>query len=328
VNIIHQFQVCGPIIALQWGSCGVPLRAYARDGHENVLDTSSGCLVRSTSFVAGRVARVVCRPHSDQSSYVTENGILGGLDDNTPELEGVRDINWSPCGRFLAVLNERGLNIWNAERRKTFTYPSEGEDFESLAWNPIPDDGCGQLAATIPSGVLLWSACGALGRRVLPHLAGTTVIAWHPDGRYLALAYQDGAVRIWDHGTNQSIWLHAGGNTVRRLLWDRKGKLLIGIALKSLHLWSLFAAIHCGRDHAWAQHDTPMTDVALRGSGNLLAAGHLDGNVELRRLNAATTLLQSMKFHSSISHLSWSASGTRLAVGVDSGHVYVVRVCR
>jgi hypothetical protein len=111
-------------------------------------------------------------------------------------------------------------------------------------------------------------------------------------------------------------------------LWDRKGKLLIGVTLKSLHTWSLLAAIHRADAHAWARAGAPLTDVALRGSGNLLAIGDLDGKLEIRRLNGMTAPLHSIRFHSSISHLSWSASARRLAVGVDSGQVYVMRVCK
>jgi hypothetical protein len=117
-------------------------------------------------------------------------------------------------------------------------------------------------------------------------------------------------------------------NAVRRFLWDRKGTLLIGITLKALHVWNLFGAMHGGRTHACAEGGAPLTDAALRGCGNLLATGDLDGKVELRRLNSTTTLLQAMTFQSSISHLSWSGSARRLAVAIDSGEVYVVRVCR
>jgi WD40 repeat protein len=334
VKVIHQFEVGAPIVALDWGNCGVALRAFTRDGCEKVLDTGSGRVERAISFVEGQVARVVCRPRSDRSSYITANGVLGGLDENTPRLEGVRDVTWSPCGRFLAVLNERGLAIWNADKRKLFEHPQpQAEYFESMAWNPAPDDGCGQLAAAAASSVLLWSARGALTRRELPCPAAMTAMAWHPGGQYLAFAHQNGAVRIWDRKGGECIRLHGSVNAVRRFLWDRKGKLLIGITLKALHVWNLFGAMHfgamhSGRTHACAEGGAPLTDAALRGCGNLLATGDLDGKVELRRLNSTTTLLQAMTFRSSISHLSWSASARRLAVAIDSGEVYVVRVCR
>jgi len=328
LTIIHGFDLGAPLVALQWGSCGVPLHAFTRDGRETVIDTCSGCLVESSSLAAEEVARVVCRPHSDRPSFITAHGVLGASDESAPPLTDVRDASWSPNGRFLAVLSGRGLNVWNVDKRKLVAAPPQAGGFELIAWNPTSGDGCGQLAATIRTGVLLWSACGAVTVHAFPRSPAATALAWHPAGRYLAVACQDGDVRIVDPATGQTIRLQGAIGTVRRLLWDHKGAFLIGVSVASLSVWNVLSAVHYGSNLAWTQREAPLTDVALRGMGNLLAAGDIEGRVELLRVNARTAMLRSTDFPSSISHLAWSASGRRLAVGTDGGKVSVVRVCR
>ena len=71
----------------------------------------------------------------------------------------------------------------------------------------------------------------------------------------------------------------------------------------------------------------PLTDVALRGNGNVLAVGNIEGRLELR-LSSPTACLRSAEFASTITHLACSTSGRRLAVGIDGGQVCIVRVCR
>ena len=328
LDLIHRFSLGASLVGLQWGSCGVPLRAFTRDGRESVLDTSSGTLLRSTSFAEGPVSRVICRPRSDRSFFVTTQGVLNDSDDSVPPLEAVRDATWSPCGRFLSVLSGRGLTVWNADKRKLVTPPSRLEGFDLMAWNPTPADGFGQLAATVPSGVLLWSACGVTALRVGPCSAPTSGLAWHPAGRHLAVAYQSGSVEIWDQLTDQSVRLAGAVDPVRRLLWDHKGSFLIGVSLTSLCVWNAQAAMHCGHADAWAQREAPLTDVAQRGNGNLLAVGNIEGRLELRRLSSPSACLRSTEFASTVTHLAWSTSGRRLAVGIDGGQVCIVRVCR
>ena len=100
LDVIHRFSLGASLVGLQWGSCGVPLRAFTRDGRESVLDTSSGTLLRSTSFAEGPVSRVICRPRSDRSFFITTQGVLSDSDDSVPPLEAVRTLPGAHAGGF------------------------------------------------------------------------------------------------------------------------------------------------------------------------------------------------------------------------------------
>jgi len=123
-----------------------------------------------------------------------------------------------------------------------------------------------------------------------------------------------------------SVRLAGAVDPVRRLLWDHKGTFLIGVSLTSLCIWNAQAAMHCGHTDAWVRREAPLTDVALRGNSNLLAVGNIEGRLELRRRSSPTACLRSAEFASTITHLAWSTSGRRLAVGLDGGQVCIAGV--
>jgi WD40 repeat protein len=294
-----------------------------------VLDSGTGELLRTATFSAGPVSRVACKSHSDRPTFLTEDGVSGATDQSVPRLDSARDLSWSPCGRYLAILRAGSLSVWSAEEQKLVTLPAQMNGTELIAWNPNPDNGCVQLAATVAYGVFLWSAMGAAAIRVLPPAAETRALAWEPAGRYLALAYRNGDVQTWDYRTNQRLRLRCEEHPVHRLLWDRSSAILIGASITSLCAWNVKALINGRRGSSWEERqESPLTDLAFRGSGNIFATGNVEGRLELRRAGNRTGALPSKDFGSPITHLAWSVSGKRLAVGMDGGQICVVRVCK
>lgn len=329
LQITHRFEVGDRLIALQWGRCGHPLRAFTRDGRETVFDTVSGHLIRTTSFTAENTSCVCCRPQTSEFSFLSADGVSGSPDPDTPRFRDVSALSWSPCGRFLAVLAAETLNIWNAEKRKLVTAPHQIRQFGGLAWRENPPDGCGELATGIPGGVLLWAASGSISLHEHPGLAAASVMAWQPGGRYLALGYPDGTARIWNPVAAAITRLQGPAAPITRMEWNEAGSILIAMSGRAISAWSLSAALHNGgQTLGWERRESPMTALAMRGTGRLAAVGHLDGLLELRRMSGGMPLLQALWLPSSIAHLAWSPSGRRLAVGIDGGEVCVVRACR
>lgn len=329
LNIVDHHRLGASLVALHWGACGLPLRAFTRDGRRAVLEIGTGCVQQSDRLSEDPVLRIACRSCSREICCLTEDGILIGSNESVPRLDNVREATWSPCGRFLAILRAKTVEVWDAEDRKLVPLPAQMSAIERIAWNPNPDCGSAQFAAGVKPGVLLWSAMGMMALRVVPPIAETTVLAWQPTGRFLALAYHTGDVQLWDYRTNQRVHLRSAEDPVRLLLWDRNGAALIGASLTHLCTWNVSGIINGRHGRSCEEYQSsPLTDVAFRGTGNILATGNAEGRLELRRSGDRAGALSTQHFEAAITHLAWSASGKRLAVGLDCGDVFVVRVCK
>jgi WD40 repeat protein len=327
LTIIRQLHLSGSLVALQWGHRKPLLRVFTRRGEEVVLNAGKEDFKRPAALVAGPISRVACRPNSDSWVFLTEGGRLASPDEPVFQVENVYDLSWSPCGTLLAIVRKGAVDVWDAGKRTLLVLPAQTGSVGSIAWNPNPDDGYAQLAATVNRGVYLWSASGVAALRVVPPAVGTTAIAWERNGRFLALAHSNGEVQLWNYRTNERLRLKSSEQPVRRLLWDPTGGILTGASLTSLYAWNINALLQGRVDTSWEERqESPLTGIAFRDSGDTLATGNMDGKLELRGSRARTEVLSAKEFGMPITLLAWSADSKRLAAGFDDGQVCIMRV--
>lgn len=127
-----------------------------------------------------------------------------------------------------------------------------------------------RLAAAIADGPI--SILSADGKRLheLPgHALGTTALDWHPDGRLLASAGQDGHVRLWDTQTGaQAQALRHATSWVERVAYHPSGRYLAAAAGKELRIWDTIGNLVCAhRDHA-----STIADIAWKPGAEQIAA--------------------------------------------------------
>ncbi|WP_285580447.1 hypothetical protein [Herbidospora sp. NBRC 101105] len=187
---------------------------------------------------------------------------------------------FSPDGRTLVVgATEGKLEIWDvATRRPLFrglaghTVPVESVAFDAKARRLATAGGDGVRIREPRTGKVIDSFDEA--RQV-------NAVVFAPDGRTLAVAEQNGLIRIWDVAAHRFVRELAGHRgAVTSLAFDHgTGLLASGGADQSVRLWDpnrSTSAVHVLRGHG-----DRVTSVAFSSDGAFLASGGDDGTIRL-----------------------------------------------
>ena len=115
--------------------------------------------------------------------------------------ENVRDMDWSPDGRFLALSEEGTLHLYRADTLTPIALPHEIQAGE-LAFSP---DGSllavSRIEGMIANRIDLWRTSDwSLVRTLEGHDYSMMDMAFSPDGSLLASASTDARLRLWDVG--------------------------------------------------------------------------------------------------------------------------------
>jgi WD40 repeat protein len=211
-----------------WGFSPANIQAitYSPDGQ--VLAITTGSKVSLVDIVTGRVlqelvangvkircvkfnpdGRKVAGATDDDRLWVWEV-INGEILNTTDAFTGpVLDVDFSSDGnRFAAVTSD---HIWLGDAQESSvqeTLPSPAGSLTRLAFNPN-----NLMFATAGDWLRLWNINATiLHQELVGHTARVNVLAFSPDGRYLATAGSDYTVRIWN--SEAPIWVN--GNDFSR----------------------------------------------------------------------------------------------------------------
>lgn len=217
---------CGNVTALAWSPTGHQIAAACDDGTAIVWSVSSGEVVFCRCLTRTRLLTI---------SW-TENGrcLVLGSEDNTLTVIQVRDgdlvltqvfdapikkISFAPRGRRLLVAVGKAIYLYNGRTGLN----AQGDDQGMIS------------VRQKPPGKLLWRSKGQHDG----HDKRITVLAWSPDGRYLASGSADTTVKIWEAATGtvlQTYIKHA--TAICALAWSPGGDRIISAAdHEQLHLW-------------------------------------------------------------------------------------------
>ena len=197
---------------------------------------------------------------------------------------------FSPDGSLVATLDASGkharVRVFDARAGRLLDVlapkiAGKRVELEGVAFSPD-----NRLLAT-PGfmGTYLWNARSGrqFGRRLVDNPGVAKAAAFSPDGNLLAVAGQDGGVRVWDVAKgDRRFYFPAHNGSVNTLAWSPGGLLLAdGSDDRTVHVLSANGALGGRLVGNLAGHGSAVSAVAWSRNGRSLLSGGADGTARL-----------------------------------------------
>jgi WD40 repeat protein/serine/threonine protein kinase len=229
----------------------------------------------------------------------------------SPGLKGGRlnlGVTFRPDGRRLAVAEGFTIAVWDPAARKRIRSLKAPNTFLAIAvafgpsdhlaasglqgsiqvWDLSVPQEVGPFAALVPPPpglgrlVDVWYATTALPVHTLPaHRSRAMSVAFSPEGKYLASAGLDGAIRLWDARTFRPVDKPLRGHLdgIHSLAFRPDGKRLASAGGDAMiQIWDLATRLPVLTLHG---HTDKIAAVAYSPDGRYLASGSWDKTVKI-----------------------------------------------
>jgi WD40 repeat protein/serine/threonine protein kinase len=241
---------------------------------------------------------------------------LRGHTDKIPSL------GWSPDGRYLASGSTDGtVRVWDTNGQELFALRGH-EGASMVAWNP---NGYRLLTGN-QREIKVWDAVAPEVIRLPRHRDAVLSVSWSPNDRQLALASENGALRIWDQPTARYLRTLPGlGQRANYCpwIWSPTGRRLAGPTLDNgVQVWDLDDA---NRSVKLQGHKGRVYAITWSPDGRRLATIGQDKEVRVWDVAGTGRVVHTLAPHfggMAGQRLSWSPDGRWLA----SVSVGVVRI--
>ena len=183
-----------------------------------------------------------------------------------------------------------------------------------------------RLALAHYNGVSLWFPKTAAEPERLEWKGSHLAVSFSPDGKFLVTAMQEPMLHGWRLVDRQHMRMSGYATRVMSVGWTAGGKWLATSGAPQLILWPFQTKEgpmgKQPRQLAPSQHR--ITVVACHPRQDIIAAGYEDGVVLLVRIEDGAEILAKKPGDAPVTALAWSADGTLLAFGTESGEAGII----
>jgi WD40 repeat protein len=184
-----------------------------------------------------------------------------------------------------------------------------------------------RLAIAHYNGATLWfpNAAGAKPE-MLTWKGSHLSVVFSPDGKFLVTAMQEPMLHGWRLADGQHMRMSGYSARVRSLSWTAGGEFLATSGSEQLILWPFDGKDGpMGRQPKMlARAEARVAVVKCHPHQPVAAVGYADGAVMLVRIDDGALILVKAEGTSTVSALSWDASGQMLAFGTEGGEAGVL----
>lgn len=145
------------------------------------------------------------------------------------DIGNVEALTWSPNQQLIAMLNDQ---------KEFYLYDTHAASFDVRAWpggNALAWSPDNALIVTQPdsSAIILqiWEVNSGQSLAAIPlNAPAVTVLAWSPDGQYIAALSVDGTLQVWDyHNQNKLVFSRTIATQQEQLVWSPDSRFLTTI---------------------------------------------------------------------------------------------------
>ncbi len=233
-----------------------------------------------------------------------------------------------PSSGLLFAAAGKTLTVLRADGSLAHTFPPAPKTITALAAQPACPESAERarcVAAAHFGGIRLWDANDFLLQKELPYANGILSLVWSPDRRWLVSGNQDPSVHLWLPEKNDELHMSGYEAKVRVLSFDHTSRWLATGGGHDASVWDCAGAGPEGREPLMLPHDAPVRAVAFQNTHGLLASAADDGAVIIWSVDRRQPMRATVKMPSPATKLTWSPDDTFLAIGTESGVIYVLR---
>jgi len=189
----------------RWQMMPLPLRGYI----EMVAFSPDG---KSIAFADGGYVRI-----HDTFSLKLTGALLG-------HIGNVRDIDWSPDGKWIATAGEDStVRIWKSTGEPGPILKGHTAAVRAVAWNA---DSQSLASAGLDGTIRFWQTDGTPGIVIDGHNAPVHTLDFSPDGKLLAAGDEKHLIRLWDLNGTAGPVLKGHLGAITEVEWSRDGAWL------------------------------------------------------------------------------------------------------
>ena len=184
-----------------------------------------------------------------------------------------------------------------------------------------------RVAASHYGGATLWFVGAKVDSpRALEWKGSHIGVAMHPGGDAVVTAMQENSLHGWRLADGQHMRMSGYPAKTESLSFSRTGKWLASSGAESVVLWPFFGGGPMGKAPMELAGGDEMacTRVAFHPQQDVVAAGFADGLVVMADVASERVLPVAPPGTGAVSSLAWSADGSRLAFGTETGHTALV----
>ena len=214
-------------------------------------------------------------------------------------------LSWHPAGVRLATA---GASVREVGLKENVALDHDGEPVDWAAWAPgaVDDDDAGAWAAFATDGgeVCVWNPqTRALRRRLMGPTGHRTVAAWHPSGRWLALA-RGRRLSLFDLRSGARYTSLALDGACRQMHWTAAGALVIRLS----NGW-LVANLDGDRLKIQHRAEALLTGLDVDPIGGRVCLRRRAGGATIARIERRGVRTITTVHATEITSASWSAQG-------------------
>lgn len=333
--------------ALVWSPDGHRLAAAAVGGPIPVYETAAGTLLHQLpghGFGTSAIAWAASGKHfasAGQDGKARFWDLQSGQE--TQQLAGgapwVERLAWCPGADLLVTAAGKKLRLWDATGRLLREYPDAKNTIADIQWKPIvpspptplprrSEVGTEPILASVAYGQLsLWSPDKTDPLSRFEWKGSMLVLAWSPDGKYIATGDQDSTVHFWIVESGEDLQMFGYPTKVRELSWDRTSRYLATGGGSVPCVWDCTGKGPAGTTPLqFEAHTEKLSALAFQKAGPILASAGEDGLLALWHPGRQQSAVALARLAAPITQISWSPDDRRIAVGTDQGTIAVFAV--